>query len=279
MKYGVVLSGGGVLGASHIGFFEQLEKTGIKPKIVCGTSAGAIAGLLYADGGVEALRSFFEKLEHSKLFSAKNLILSRHPNNVFAKIESILRECVKAESFDDLKCKYACVATDIVNGSKVVLTEGDPVSAVMASAAYPGVFPMQRVNGLSLVDGGLTSNFPASIAKQMGADVIIGSVLYYLPEIDPTIAEKLPRMAMLRRSLEILELELTKREMIVCDFCFSPNLFPYKWYNFDKIAQVTERGREEARKKMKNLKENIKISRRKRSFWLRNFEALSHIFE
>lgn len=278
MRYGVVLSGGGVLGAAHIGFFEELAKTGIKPKIVCGTSAGAIAGLLYADGGVEALRLFFEKLEQSKMFTAKNLILSRHPNNVFAKIESVLRECVKAESFDDLKCKFACAATDIVTGEKIVLNEGDPVGAVMASAAYPGVFPIQTFAGRQLTDGGLTSNFPASMAKSMGADVIIGSVLYYLPQIDKERALKLPRVAMLRRALEILELENTKKEMVLCDFCFKPNLFPYKWYNFDKIELVTQRGKEEAKKKMKNMREEIRISRRKRSFWLKNLDALGNFF-
>lgn len=279
MKYGVVLSGGGVLGAAHIGFFEELEKAGIRSKIVCGTSAGAITGVLYADGGVEAIKLFYEKIHSTKMFSAKNLILSRHPNNVFAKIESVLRECVKAKSFDDLKCKFACVATNIVTGEKVVLDSGDPVSAAMASAAYPGVFPIQKIAGEYLVDGGITNNFPASIAKKMGADVIIGSVLYYLPKIEKEKAENFPRTAILRRSLDILQLEQTKKEMILCDFCFLPNLFPYQWYNFDKIVAVRERGREEAHKKMKNIREDIKISRRKRSFWLKNYDSLANIFK
>ena len=59
MKIGLALSGGGALGAAHIGVIEEIEKAGIKIDCVCGTSAGAIIGLAYAIGGMETLRRFY----------------------------------------------------------------------------------------------------------------------------------------------------------------------------------------------------------------------------
>ncbi|RHI95655.1 patatin-like phospholipase family protein [Phocaeicola vulgatus] len=76
--------------------------------------------------------------------------------------------------FDSFPIPFTCVATDIVNSKKIVFHEGVLSSAMRASMTIPGVFAPVRKNGMVLVDGGLKNNYPADMAKAMGADVIIG---------------------------------------------------------------------------------------------------------
>ncbi|MCX6758271.1 MAG: patatin-like phospholipase family protein [Candidatus Nealsonbacteria bacterium] len=65
MKIGLALSGGGVLGAAHIGVIEELAKSGIEPDFICGSSAGALIGLAYAINGLESLNAIFDELAGS----------------------------------------------------------------------------------------------------------------------------------------------------------------------------------------------------------------------
>ena len=76
--------------------------------------------------------------------------------------------------FASLPVPFACVAADMVTGKEVVLREGLLAQAMRSSMAIPGAFTPVRINGMVLVDGGIVNNFPADVAKAMGADVIIG---------------------------------------------------------------------------------------------------------
>ena len=177
MKIGLALSGGGAMGAAHIGLIEELVRNNIRIDAICGTSAGAIAGLLYAYGGIPSLNKFYIDMEQAGLFSrTKNIF--RKNETIFSIIEDLLRDSVKVKHFSDLSVKFSCVASDLETGEPVHLKTGDPIKAVMASAAYPGVFPVQKVNGKHLIDGGVTRSLPAGFLKEFGVDFTIGSSLY-----------------------------------------------------------------------------------------------------
>ena len=139
MKIGLALSGGGALGTAHIGVIEELEKNGIKIDFVCGVSAGAIIGLAYACGGLESLHAFFNQVSKSN-FIKKNQYLFAGSDGAFKYVQDTLRELVGKKSFADFKTSFMCCATNLADGKSVVFESGDPVEAVMASSAYPGVF-------------------------------------------------------------------------------------------------------------------------------------------
>lgn len=247
MHIGLALSGGGAIGAAHIGVLEQIEEYRVHPDSICGTSAGAIVGLLYADGGIDAIFRFLKLLETDGLIRSPLGLLARTPEKIWTLVGEALSMCVEARSFEDLRVPFSCVATDIVTGAPVVIDSGDPVAAVKASAAYPGVFAIQRVSGRYLVDGGITRNLPADIVRKSGADFVIGSSLYRVPEVKYNRGKpRLSRVEVALRALEIMELEMSLQQIKLCDFCFQPPVETYRWYDFDRVAEILRLGRMDA---------------------------------
>jgi len=271
MKIGLALSGGGALGAAHIGIVEELEKNKIGIDSICGTSSGAIIGLLYAYGGLKTVNHFFDELDKTGLLNKTSLIFKRN-STIFFSVEEILRKCIKASEFYELKIKFSCVATDLKNGNAVILKLGDPVKAVMASAAYPGVFPIQKIGTKYLIDGGLTRNLPSGILKKQGLDFIIGSSLYGLKKFDkfdPDGNIKANPIDIAVRSLDIMQKELANYEVESCDFCFQPEVNDYRWYHFDAINDIRLTGKECAAKHIGDLLKEINSHRepQKKGFW------------
>ena len=126
----------------------------------------------------------------------------------------------------------------------VVLQEGDPVTAVMASAAYPGVFPAQRIGDHFLIDGGMTRNLPADVLKRHGAEFVIGSSLYTLLHLPtPKTRLKMTRIQTVLRALDVQQLELSLLQLPYCNFCFSPPIETFRWYDFDRVSILREIGR------------------------------------
>jgi NTE family protein len=172
MKTGLVLSGGGARGVVHLGIIQALEEFGVKFDYISGTSAGAIVGALYSYGyKPEAIlkiintTSFFKSLSIAwtwkgllKLDGLHKMMLKYIPENTFAS----------------LKIPLTVAATDIKKGKIEYITQGDLISAVLASSCVPAVFdPIQR-EGVYYVDGGILDNLPVK-AIQDKCDFIIGS--------------------------------------------------------------------------------------------------------
>lgn len=273
MKIGLALSGGGVLGAAHLGLLSELEKNNVKLDIVSGTSIGAILGLLYIDGGMKSVESFLDDLKGAGIFSKGNIKFAL-PDKVFEQIKISLQKIVRAKNFYDLPIKFCCVATDLESGEAVVLENGNVVDAVMASSAYPGVFLPQEIHGKLLVDGGITINLPTKILKDKKADFIIGSSLFGISKFEDLGDRqkyKVNRIKIALRSLDIIQKELAQRDMKKCDFCFDMPVNDYQWYHFDKIDEIRKAGEEHATEEIKKL---IKLlgdhkTKPKRTFWER----------
>ena len=213
-KVAVVLSGGGAKGMSHVGVLKVLEKAGIPIDIVTGTSIGSIVGGLYSIGyNANAIDSLVRTLDWTYVISDKedmsNQSLSdrrkqntyqfttgltfgkRDPNagglikgtnlaNLFQRL------CVGyTDSLDfnrDLRIPFACVATNIMDNSEVVFHSGRLPQAMRASMAIPAAFSPVRIGDMVLVDGGLKNNFPVDVAREMGADIVIGITLSGKPK-------------------------------------------------------------------------------------------------
>ncbi len=210
-KVGVVLSGGGAKGMAHIGVLKVLERAGIPVDIITGTSMGSIIGGLYAIGyNAEALDSMVRKQDWSYVITDKEdlrnqslsdrqkqntyvfsrgLTIGKHDGGLIKGknlAELFQHLCMGyTDSLDfnhDLLIPYACVATNIMDNSEVVFHSGRLPQAMRASMAIPAAFSPVRLGDMVLVDGGLKNNYPVDVAREMGADIVIGVTLSGKPK-------------------------------------------------------------------------------------------------
>lgn len=204
-KVGVVLSGGGAKGTAHVRALKVIEEAGIPIDVIVGTSMGSIVGGLYAAGySTDQLDSIVKKQDWmSLLMDAEN----RKTKKLTDKMED--ERCVVSVNFDKspsevleggvlkgnkigqlftnltvgyndsidfrkLPIPFACVAVDIVTGKEVDMYSGVLPVCMRSSMAIPGVFAPIKTGNMVLVDGGLANNYPVDLAKELGADYIIG---------------------------------------------------------------------------------------------------------
>jgi NTE family protein len=193
--WALVLMGGGARGLAHVGVIRVLEKHGLVPNVVAGTSMGAIVGGLYAAGlsgaqltgmldgqgldgaaggtprrGLFRSRNLFEDL---MLADYKNRFISRIGAGKGDAIEAHLAGLVGDRRIEDLPIPFVCNAVDLVSGQEVLFTQGRLCRALRASMSLPLVFAPVRTGGMLLLDGGVLSSAPVEAARALGAEVAV----------------------------------------------------------------------------------------------------------
>jgi len=172
-RVGLALGSGSARGLAHIGVLRAIEAAGIAVDCVAGASMGALIGAVYAAGKLDGLETTFQSFDWKKTLSFFDFVLPKSGLIDGAKVAALVREHVGSARIEDLSVRFAAVATDITRGEEVVLDRGDVIDAVRASVAVPGIFTPLRRDGRLLVDGGLTNPVPASVARALGAQVVI----------------------------------------------------------------------------------------------------------
>jgi NTE family protein len=172
-RIGLALGSGSARGLAHLGVIRAMEEAGIEVDFIAGTSMGALIGAIYAAGKLDELEATFQVFDWKKTVSFFDVVLPKSGLLDGARISELVRAHVSADAIETLPKPFAAVATDIVSGEEVVIRSGDVIEAVRASISVPGIFTPVRSNGCILVDGGLTNPVPASVARAMGADIVI----------------------------------------------------------------------------------------------------------
>ena len=157
-------------------------------------------------------------------------------------LQQLTSRAAGTHDFDDLPIPFRAVATDIRTGDPVVLDHGSLSTALRASMAIPAVFTAVELDGLTLVDGGISNNVPVDVVRDMGADIVIAVDLRQ-PEIEGEIASYLQVMGQLNRFLtrKNMEAQLAQADVII-----HPDVTGYTTMGFDKVAEVCELGRQQA---------------------------------
>ncbi len=187
MKTAFVLSGGGSLGAVQVGMLQALAQRHITPDLLVGTSAGALNAAFVADRGTDpdALRELADlwkglrRRDVFPLLPLRQLVIGGGPREALCSTRGLSRLITTNLRYDRLEnatIPVHLVATNLLSGAEVLLSRGDAASAVLASAAIPGVFAPVRRDGLTLIDGGMANNAAISQAVALGADRV-----YVLP--------------------------------------------------------------------------------------------------
>lgn len=171
-RIGLALGSGSARGWSQIGVIRVLERAGISPDIVCGTSIGALVGAAYAAGEIGRLDDWVRGLKWQAVVGMVDLKMDGGLIEG-GKLVEFFRAHFRDEGIERLPKAFACVATELANGREIWLREGSVIDAVRASIALPGLFTPVERDGRLLVDGGLVNPVPVSLCRAMGADVVI----------------------------------------------------------------------------------------------------------
>jgi len=171
-RIGLALGSGSARGWSHIGVIRVLERAGISPEIVCGTSIGSLVGAAYAAGELDRLQHWVNELNWQ---TAVGLLDLKMGGGLIegSKLIDFFRSKFNDQGIEQLSKAFSCVATDLASGREIWLREGSVVDAVRASIALPGLFTPALQDGRLLVDGGLVNPVPVSLCRAMGADIVI----------------------------------------------------------------------------------------------------------
>lgn len=172
-RIGLALGGGAALGWAHIGALRALEKAGVKPDLIAGTSIGALVGAAWLCGALDPLE------EIARAMSWRRLMAFADPQLGQAGLfrgEAIVRELLRqfgSRKIEEMDRPFVAVASDLIEGEEVHITSGPLERAVRASISVPGVFlPIVDGNRL-LMDGGLINPVPVTAARALGADYVI----------------------------------------------------------------------------------------------------------
>jgi NTE family protein len=171
-RIGLALGSGAARGWAHIGVIRALERAGIVPDVVCGTSIGALVGAVYAAGELDRFEDWVRALGIREVVGLMDLGLDGGLLKGERLMEFLRRNLVD-RPVEQLPKPFATVATSLHNGAEVWLRNGSTVAAVRASIGLPGLFSPVLHEGTVLVDGGLVNPVPVSLARAMGAEVLV----------------------------------------------------------------------------------------------------------
>jgi len=172
-RIGLALGSGSARGLAHLGVIRAIRDAGIEVDFIAGTSMGALIGAIHAAGKLDELEATFLTFDWKRTASFFDVVLPKSGLLDGARVSELVRAHIHADSIEALPKPFAAVATDIVSGEEVVIRSGDVIEAVRASLSVPGIFTPVRSNGRILVDGGITNPVPVSVARAMGADIVI----------------------------------------------------------------------------------------------------------
>lgn len=282
-RVAVVLSGGGAKGVAHIGVLKVLEKAGIPVDIVTGTSMGSIIGGLYSvgwtadrldsmvrrqnwkfllsDRGEYYAQNLPERERQATYAFSKTVSVGRKPSlldggyiqgkNLMKLFRQLTYGYTDSMSFDSLPRRFACVATNIVDNSEYDFHSGVLAEAMRTSMSIPMAFSPVRKDSMVLVDGGLRNNYPADIARQMGADYIIGATV----QGPPRTADDITGTSVLGQIIDVNCKNKYDDNLKITDIAIRVNTKGYSAASFTPAAidTLVRRGEEEAMKHWDDL--------------------------
>jgi NTE family protein len=172
-RIGLALSGGAARGMAHVGVLRALIENDIRIDCIAGTSAGSIVGGAFAAGlSIDAIAGFGLTMRWRDV---GRVTMSRLGIQSNERLDQYMRARLPVTRFEELKIPFAAVATELKTGEAVVMRdEGDVPFAIRASCAIPGWYvPVVDQDGRQLVDGGLVAVLPSTMARALGADIVI----------------------------------------------------------------------------------------------------------
>lgn len=233
---GYALSGGFIKGFAHLGVIQALLEHDIKPDIISGVSAGALAGVFYADGNEPY--KVLDYFSGHKFQDLTKLVIPKVGLFELGEFTDFLKSNLKAQRLEDLKLPLIVTATDLDHGCSVHFRKGDIAERVAASCCMPVLFTPVKIENTHYVDGGLLMNLPVSTIRNECEKVIAVNV-------SPLMAEeyKMNIISIALRSYHFMFRANTFPERNNCDLLIEPyNLEGYSNTELEKAEEIFEQG-------------------------------------
>jgi len=176
-RLGLALGAGAARGWAHIGVVERLAELGVVPDVVAGCSSGAFVGAFVAAGRTEDLREI--ALAMTWVRTLRMLDWQPRGGGLIRgeQVGELLTDVLGEATVEGLGRPFGVSATELATGRERWVMAGDLATSVRASMAVPGFMAPQPVGGRLLIDGALTNPVPVSVAKALGAEVVIAVAL------------------------------------------------------------------------------------------------------
>jgi|GEM_PF-79470 len=257
VRVAVALGGGAVRGTAHIGVLRALEEAGIQVDLVVGTSAGSLVGALYAGGlSCERMESLLGSVGWMDIaepaWPRGGFLTSRRMRGFFDRF-------IGPKRVDELAIPFAAVAGDATTGQEVILREGPVADVVRASTAIPGIFRPVELDGRLLVDGVVVNNVPASVARALGADLVIAVDI-----TEYNFAAGAPRSLAeaLMRAFDIMARQTINASLEWADVVIRPQVGGLNGFRFKNAPEYVRRGYAAARAAIPEIKARLAELRR-----------------
>ena len=235
-KLGLALSGGGARGFAHIGVLKLLDECGLRPDVIVGTSAGALMGVLYADGyKPDEIATLFNGREFSEFASLQIPKMGLFDSS---KFHGYIKKIIRTKDLSELQIPVIVMTTNLDSGEAHAFKQGPIPETVTASCSVPIIFNPVKIDGTHYVDGGLFNNFPVSIIRGE-CDAVIGS------NVSPVIPEKYNKtiVGIAERSYHYLFKANTDKDRKICDILIETEEFSdFKMFDINKVEDLVQIG-------------------------------------
>lgn len=250
-KIGLALGSGGARGFAHLGVIMALKEAGIPIHLIAGSSMGALVASFYA-AGIDLDRLY----KISTAFKRKYFLDFTVPKMGLIsgkKVKEFIRLFTHGKNIEELSIPIGIVATDLLTGEKVVFKNGPVAEAVRASISIPGVFVPEKLNGRIFVDGGVSDRVPVSVAKEMGADIVIA--------VDVSRVKRNAEISsiydVIMQSIDIMQAEIVNSREIAATIMIRPPVENFSSRAFTNIDEIIKMGEEETKKHLHQIKAEI----------------------
>ena len=252
LKTGLALGGGAARGQAHVGVLKVFAEEHIIIDLVAGTSAGSLVGALFCTGhGWREIAEMTFNIKWGDMLSFGFRKLGFFKTD---KLEKLLDRTIGSKCFEETELPFRVVAVDIITGEEVVLDKGPIAPAVRASCSVPGVFEPVAWGDRLLVDGGIVNSVPADVARDMGADYVIGVNLN-----GDRLLQKKPRNLrdVIHASLQISVSNNTQKAYQNADLMITPDMRRFSYHNLKDGEEKARAGETAARQLVGKIKADL----------------------
>lgn len=236
------LGSGAARGFAHVGVLNVLDRAGLSPDFLVGTSSGSLIGVLYAAGiRGEALRQLAMDTDRDEVI---DYTASRRGVIIGQSLQEFVNDKVDSRLLEELEIPVAVVSTDLHSGEKMVFTRGNTGLAVRAASSFPGLFRPVAIAGREYVDGGVLSPVPVDTAIDLGADIVIAVDVARPPSADRDIGGWID---VLHQSYLIMARAMSSVEIANADVVIKPEIGDMSLLEFDARQTAIEAGAKAAR--------------------------------
>jgi NTE family protein len=248
---GFALSGGAARGMAHVGVLRALVENKVPIDYIAGTSAGSLVGGAYAAGmSIEEITEFGRTIRWRDV---GRVTMSRLGIQSNERLEQYLRERLPVTRFEDLSIPFAAVATELKTGTAVVMRDkGDVPFAIRASCAIPGWYvPVADEEDRQLVDGGLVAVIPATVTRDLGADLVIAVDVNAAGAtfLGPTSSI----IGVLLQSMLVVQKTASRYQLASSDLVITPQVGHIRWDEMGRGNELIDAGYAAAMKSLPEI--------------------------